>query len=44
MFSGYASPPHEGEAVAIENFLKKKNNIKLKKLVFSNYPVAYFIK
>ena len=44
MFSGYTSPPHEGEAVAIENFLKKNKKIKLKKLAFSNYPVAYFIK
>ena len=44
MFSGYTSPPHEGEAVAIENFLKKNKKIKVKKLAFSNYTVANFIK
>jgi len=43
MFSGYTAAPWDGEAMAIEEFFKDKNGI-FKKLHYSPYPRAYFIK
>lgn len=43
MFSGYTAAPWEGEAIAIEEYFGDKVG-KFKKLPFSPYPRAYFVK